>query len=405
MKIAMITSGFLPIPATKGGAVENLLVNILDENEKKKIIDFVVFSVSDKQAVEISKKYKKTSFKFIKIGKLIEKLDKIVFWIAKNILKKKNSHSYRYIFQRLSFLRKASRLLKNESYDKIILENHPTQYLALKWNRNYLKYEGKYYYHCHNEFVGTFNCDEIIKNSKKIICVSKYIAKKMETYLNMPTSQFEVLRNCIDRTKFSKNLSNDEEMIIRKKYHINEKDKILLFTGRIVPEKGVKELITSLQKVKYENYKLLIVGSSLNALKAKTDYEQEIEDLIKKLGDKVIFTGYISYSEIHKYYAISNIAVLPSIWDDPAPLTIIEALVSGVPVITTNSGGIPEYAIDGSAIIIERDKDLIENLALKIDELLKDENELKKMSIRGKEVSKDLTISNYYNNFIKFLEE
>ena len=52
MKVAVITSGFLPVPAVKGGAVENLIVNLLKENEKKNKIKFEILSVYDKKAYE-----------------------------------------------------------------------------------------------------------------------------------------------------------------------------------------------------------------------------------------------------------------------------------------------------------------------------------------------------------------
>ena len=161
----------------------------------------------------------------------------------------------------------------------------------------------------------------------------------------MPINKFTILRNCINTSRFSKSISDEEKESLRKKYNINKDDKILLFTGRITKEKGVKELIESLKKVKYEKYKLLILGSALNKLKAKTKYQEEIEEFVKIMSDKIIFTGFIKYEDINKFYSLADIAVLPSIWNDPAPLTIIESLVSGLPIITTNSGGIPEYAI------------------------------------------------------------
>lgn len=43
MKLAIITSGYLPVPASKGGAVENLVENFIKENESKKNIDITIF--------------------------------------------------------------------------------------------------------------------------------------------------------------------------------------------------------------------------------------------------------------------------------------------------------------------------------------------------------------------------
>ncbi len=404
-KIAIITSGFLPVPATKGGAVENLIVNVLRENEKYKKVNFEVFSIFDEEAYSDSVKYKYTNFRFIKKNKIINLVDNIIFFIAKELLKKENSQSYRYIMQRLYFLNRCSRFLKANNYDKVVLENHPTQYLALKWRKNYKKYSGKYYYHCHNEFPETYKCDKIIKDTKKIICVSQFIESSISNCIDVPKEQFVVLKNCIDTSRFSKMISNEEKKKMRKKYGIGENDKILLFAGRITPEKGVKEVVESLKYIKYTNYKLLILGSALNELKIKTEYQERIEKMVKSMSNKIIFTGFISYEEINKFYALADIAVLPSIGNDSAPLTVIESLVSGLPIVTTNSGGIPEYAINGSAIILQRDSGIVKNLGENLDLLLNDDNKLKKMSQIAREVSENLTLDNYYNNFIKIMSD
>lgn len=401
MIVGIITSGFLPVPATKGGAVENLIVNVLNKNEKENKADFNIFSVFDQQAVEESKKYKYSKFVFIRIPQIVKVCDKIIFFIAKNILKKHNSQSYRYIIQRLYYLKRVSSFIKNNDYDKILLENHPTQYLALKWNKNYIKYKDRYYYHCHNEFPGTYRCDEIIKNTRKIICVSKFIKNSIKNCIgNIDEQKFYVLRNCVDKEKFSGIISEKEKQQIRAKYGIENDEKILLFTGRVVPEKGVKELIESLKYVKSTKYRLMILGAPLNEINTKTEYQLSIENLIKEMGNKVIFTGFIKYSEIAKFYALADFAVLPSMWNDPAPLTIIESLASGLPIITTNSGGIPEYANSESAIILDRNTDLKHNLASAIDEMISDDEKRQSMSEEGKKISRDLTLENFYNNFI-----
>ena len=402
-KVAIITSGFLPVPASKGGAVENLIVNLLKENEKNKKLYFEVISVFDEDAYNASLNYKYSNFKFIKVAKSATLIDKILFFIAKKILRKTNSQSYRYIFQRLYYLNKCSELLKENDYDKVLLENHPTQYLALKWKKNYKKYYGRYYYHCHNEFPGSYGCKKIIKNTKKIICVSEFIANSVSKMMNLSQEKFVVLKNCIDIDRFSKENSNKKKLELRTKYNIKDTDKVLLFTGRITYEKGVKELLEALKIVEYKNYKLLILGSALNELKAKTKYQEKVERSVEIISNKVIFTGFIKYEEINKFYDIADIAILPSIWDDPAPLTVIESLASGLPIITTDSGGIPEYAIDGSAIILKRNKKLINELGKMIDLLLNDEKKMKDMSIKAKEVSKDLNLENFYNNFVKII--
>ena len=405
MNLAIITGGFLPIPATKGGAVENLIQNYIEYNEIKHDFKITIFSDYDEKAIQESKKYKYTKVEFIKSNVIVNIIDKITFFIAKNILKKENSHSYRFIFKRLNYLNKVSKILKKRNYDKILLENHPTEYLALKWRKNYKKYENKYYYHCHNEFPGTYKCKEIINHTERFICVSNYILTQLSKYLKLPKYKFEVVRNGINQNNFKKELAIEEKNKLREKYNIETDDKILIFTGRVVPEKGIKELIKSLHNVKYKNYKMLVVGSALNEIKTKTKYQLDVEKEIDKIKDKVIFTGFIKYEEIPKLYQISDIATLPSIWDDPAPLTIIESLTCGLPIITTDSGGIPEYVNENCAIILKRDKNLIENLSKEIDKLLEKQETREKMSIDSIKASENLTMEKYCEDLTNSLQK
>ena len=73
---------------------------------------------------------------------------------------------------------------------------------------------------------------------------------------------------------------------------------------------------------------------------------------------------------------------MPSIWDDPAPLAVIESLVSGKPLITTRSGGIPEYADEQSAIILERSDQLVDQLANAMTKIAQGSDERDAMGAR-----------------------
>ena len=407
MKLAIITSGYLPVPASKGGAVENLAENFIKENEKKECLDITVFSIYEEKARECSKNYMKTNIIFIKTPKIIKLFDRIIYFVAKNILKKEKTMSYRYICQRLHYLNKVSKDLKKKEYDKILLENHATLFLSLKWRKNYKKYEERYYYHLHNEITNDFGCANIIKQSKKIICVSNYIVEQTKKRLELNNNQekFDVLKNCIDENKFTNKISKNKINELRNKYNINKKDKILLFTGRLTREKGIRELLLAIKNMKTNNFKLLIVGSFFFDTNIKNEFEIELSEIIKDVKDKVIFTGFIPYEDIPNIYKLADIAVFPSIWDDPAPLTIIEALKSGLPIITTFSGGIPEYVNTKSSIILDKNDSnkLVKELSENIEGLLGNENKIKEMSNKSLEVSKNLTLENYYMNFLEKL--
>ena len=404
MKIAVITSGYLPVPATKGGAVESIVENIIKRNEKYKKMQFEIFSCYDSIAEKKSIEYKNTSFRFINVGNIVKLMDKIVYWIAKNILRKEKTMSYRYIVQRLVFLNKVSKILKQEDYDKIVLENHETLFLALKWRKNYKKYEGRYYYHIHNEIKSDYGCRDIIKKTRKILCVSNYIKEQVKKYLMISENNIEVLKNCIDIEKFNFEIDESEKLKLRKKFGINKEEKVLLFTGRLNREKGIKELLEAITLIKRNDFKLLIVGSFFFGTSIENNFEKEIKDIIEKIDKKIIFTGYIPYDEMQKIYAIADIAILPSMWEEPAGLTIIESMASGLPVITTNSGGIPEYINDNMSITIDRDSNIVLNIKESITELLDNYELRKKMSKYAKENSKKYNLNNYYKKFMDGIE-
>lgn len=314
--------------------------------------------------------------------------------------------AYSYIFQRLGYYRKISSLLHKKDFGKIILENSTGLYLALKWKKNYLKYEGRYYYHCHNKVNMDFGCIDIIEKTNKFISVSDYIGKDLKNFSDrIKNKKFVTLKNIIDYEKFEKNITETEKNILKNKYHIDSNEKVIIFVGRLTEEKGIKQLLMAINDVTYKNFKLLIVGSYFFNTKVKSDFEKELDELVNKNKERIIFTGYINYNEIYQLYKISDFAVLPSMWDEPAGLTIQEAEACGLPVITTNSGGIPEYVINGSSIIIKKDKNIVENLKTEIENLLDDEKKIKEMSNKSLEIIDDLDIYKYYNNLIKIVEE
>ena len=404
MKIAIITSGYLPVPATKGGAVESIVENIIKSNEKYKKMQLEIFSCYDSTAEKKSTEYKNTNFRFIALSNIVKLMDKIIYWIAKNILRKEKTMSYRYIVQRLVFLNKVSKILKQEDYDKIVLENHENLFHALRWRKNNKKYEGRYYYHLHNEMKSDYGCRDIIKKTRKILCVSNYIKEQVKKYLMIPENNIEVLKNCIDTEKFNVGIDESEKIELKKKFGINEGEKVLLFTGRLNKEKGIKELLEAIRLIKRDDFKLLIVGSFFFGTSIKNNFEKEIKDIIEKIDKKIIFTGYIPYDEIQKIYAIADIAILPSMWEEPAGLTIIESMASGLPVITTNSGGIPEYINDNMSITIDRDSNIVLNIKESITELLDNYALRKKMSKYAKENSKKYNLNDYYKKFMDGIE-
>lgn len=396
--VAIITSGFLPVPASKGGAAENLLDTIINKNELYNRIKPVIFSSYDEDSIKISMNYYNTDFIFIKNSFISKYLDELIYFFIDKILRRKDSRKFRYIFQRFDFFNKCSKKLKINKYDKVLLENHTIMYLSLKWRKNYLKYKNNYYYHCHNIVPSKYGMANIIKNTKKFISVSEFRNNFVKDFFNVNDEKCSVVLNCCNDDIFKK-VSNKEKIDLKEKYKISS-EKVIMYVGRIDRDKGTLELIKAVNSLEEKNkYKLLIVGAPIFDTGITTEYE----NIVKKemLDNKnIIMTGYVKHDELYKYYSIADLVVIPSQIDDSAPLVLIEALSSGLPVIASDCGGIPEYVNDRCSILIERNKNYIKSLANAIEKTLFNDKILKKMGEESLKQSNNYSAEKYYNDFI-----
>lgn len=395
--LAIITSGFLPVPASKGGAAENLIDTIVIQNEKFRRIKPIIFSVYDEKAKKISEKYKYSDFVFIKLSFISLSIDKFNYFIIDKILKKKNSRKYRYVLQRFEFLFKCSRFLKKNDYDKVLLENHSIMYLALKWNKNYLKYKDNYYYHCHNVIPSRYGMDEIISNTKKVISVSEFRNNYIKDFFNMKDENCSVVLNCCssDVLKHATKFELDD---LKDKYNLNDK-KIILYIGRVDKDKGTLELVKACNKINRSDFKLLVVGAPIFDTGITTDYENLVKNEISK-NDNFIMTGYVKHEELYKFYSLADVVVIPSQVEDSAPLVLIESISTGKPVIASNCGGIPEYVNKKCAILVNWGERYIDDLAKAIEKVLYDDNLKLQMGIESKKQSNLYSEEIYYNQFI-----
>ena len=398
MKVAFLTGGIAPVPATMGGAVENLIEDLLDENEKQHCFDLTVLSLYEDAASKKAKEYKNSNFRFIKIPGAIDFLDKGICWTAKKVLKKTNLISYRYILRRLYVMSKYPRILLENDFDRIVLVTNSTLFFVLKNKKVAKKYEGKTVYYLHNEVRSLFKCEKEAASIRSLIGISKFVNDSFRKQVpTLKDEQCFVLKNGVDTVKFT---TKNEEKIqeYKDKFGIADNDFVAIFVGRLVDEKGALETIRAIKACKDENIKLLIVGASFYSSDIVDDYTLKLKKEADSIKDRIIFTGYIDYKDMPSIYQLGNIAILPSMWDEPAGMTMVEAVVSGLPLITTNSGGIPEYIPNDVAVILNRDKTLVNNIAKAI-------HEIRTGSVipNNHSVINELNLSSYYNNFTKIM--
>lgn len=402
--IAVVTSGYFPVPPVLGGAIETLIDLIIRENEKEKKIDITVFSCFNENAKAISDEYEATTVEYIVTPQIIQLLDKTIYFFVKNIFRIKKHMSFRYILQRLYFIKQVRKLLEAGDYDRVLLENNPVLLSTVKTKINHIKYKNKYYYHAHNIIYNEFGNGDTLRKCKAIISVSEFISNQIKNNLGTKSGiEYRVLRNRIDEERF-RNVDLQKAKALREKYGIDKDEVVVMFTGRLNAEKGVNELLKAFENADVKNSRLVICGSYYFGSSMKSEYEEELSEAAKKLGNRVIFTGFIDYAEIPSYYAMADIMAAPSLWDEPALLAGIEAVTVGKPLITTNAGGIPEYAKSEYAYVIDKNSDVVVELTKALKLLINDSGLRKDYADKAIKVSEQWTKNSYYIDFLKCMD-
>jgi glycosyltransferase involved in cell wall biosynthesis len=113
----------------------------------------------------------------------------------------------------------------------------------------------------------------------------------------------------------------------------------LLYDGRIVPDKGVKEAVQLALQTKS---RLLIIGQTLPS--DQWYFDAHIKPY---LSDKILYLGYIEHSQTVKYFQKARALIMAVQWEEPFGLTMVEAMACGTPVIGMRRGSIPEIVVDG----------------------------------------------------------
>ena len=165
-----------------------------------------------------------------------------------------------------------------------------------------------------------------------------------------------------------------------------------LYFGRLSKEKGINNLIKAF--VKCKTGKLYIAGDGPE--------KETIENFIKdnKLTKNVKLLGFLNKEQMTEVTRKARFIVVPSIWYENCPYSVMETLAIGKPVIGANIAGIPELVINNENGFTYKYDD-IDELADKMDILFKDEKIVKKFSKKAKELSKQYYEEEYYKKIIK----
>ncbi len=126
---------------------------------------------------------------------------------------------------------------------------------------------------------------------------------------------------------------------------------VILFAGRLVPEKGVHIFVEAMRLLEAKGVKVTgrIIGSKSFGGGAGSNY---VRALKRNRPDNLEFRGYVWGSALGEEFRSASIFCCPSIWNEPFGMVNVEAMATALPIVATRVGGIPEIFRDGGAILV-----------------------------------------------------
>ena len=173
---------------------------------------------------------------------------------------------------------------------------------------------------------------------RAVICISRMVANDVRRFFRVPEEKLHVIYNGIDSEYFSPKLRELHRVSVRENLAIPATSVVYLFVGSGFDRKGVRQLLTAFAKLPDEQAHLVIVGKD----RKQNAYETQAEAL--RISSRVHFCG--PQRDVRPFYGATDVFVLPTLYE-PLSNAVLEALASGLPVITTTHCGAAELITHG----------------------------------------------------------
>jgi glycosyltransferase involved in cell wall biosynthesis len=176
----------------------------------------------------------------------------------------------------------------------------------------------------------------------KVICCSDYMISHVRWAFGLPPDKQVMIPNGVNADVYAEAQSKDLTQF-RRRFALPS-EKIVLFVGRLVYEKGVHVLVNAIPKVLDRiNAKTVIVGNGY--------MKEQISGIVKGLGidQKVMFTGFVDDETLRRLQTCADVSVVPSLFE-PFGIVALEAMAAKSPVVVSDTGGlaeIVEHDVDG----------------------------------------------------------
>ena len=198
----------------------------------------------------------------------------------------------------------------------------------------------------------------------KVICCSDYMVSHAKWAFGLPEDKLVMIPNGVNLSVYD-GIENDMTSF-RAKYALPE-EKIVLYVGRLVYEKGIHVLINAVPKVLEKiNAKFIIVGSGY--------MKEQLQNIVRsmKLEHKVLFMGFVDEETLLRLQKCADVSIVPSLFE-PFGIVALEAMAAKSPVVVSDTGGLSEI-VDHDITGFKTYPNNPESLAWGITKILLDEN-------------------------------
>jgi glycosyltransferase involved in cell wall biosynthesis len=206
----------------------------------------------------------------------------------------------------------------------------------------------------------------------RIVCVSRAAAS---LFPHCP-DKVQVVHNAVDLAKFSGVVARGR---LRAELGVGRDAVIFGGHGRVLRRKGFIELIHAahrlrglLDELEWPRCRFVVVGDTPDDF--RPDHVAECRALVARLGlgDRFLFTGF--RDDVRPLVADFDVAVVPSVYPDPLPRAVIEAMALGKPVLAFAVGGITEMVTAGTGTLLRADPPDVDGLAAAMRDYFRDAN-------------------------------
>jgi glycosyltransferase involved in cell wall biosynthesis len=176
---------------------------------------------------------------------------------------------------------------------------------------------------------------ELVREAWRVIVCTEFMRREVREALLSPDDKMDILYNGVQAEKFDFDFPESERPVFRSQFALPY-EKIVLFVGRGVPEKGAQVLIASLPIVRqsYAAVKLVIAGGG-------TKDHLKAQAAALGVGAQTLFTGFIPDDTLLRLYKVADVACFPSLYE-PFGIVALEAMAARTPLVVSNAGGLPE---------------------------------------------------------------